>query len=515
MICSTVKFVLRCLGFSLLISSCETFCEESEKSTPVENKVKIEHHDASFLNMKSLARASGIRKPKQTVYEENSQMSAKSAGPESKAVSNVSKEIRKEKELSLLLYKNGLCLVKEVRHIAVKHGKNKIEFSELYPGLIEESIHFRTPRKGKITVLEHEFLNGDLSKEGLLEKSIGNSVFYSFGGGETPKEGKLIGVSHEKGTSHAVIRSSDTKRCDLVPVNDCIAVDGSILDEFGTNRLKLVFESEEDGELDLELSYLTRDISWKHYCLIEVFEKLDRIDVYSQAIVSNKTNIDVENATIIFDTSAPNFTDTKNCEKSTDSGTQIRRTNISIGKNSKTTCVLRAIKALKPSIECVVKIPMSTITESALQESELRARNMFTISGTDNIYGRDDFCDSEVLIFERRNNERTFLGKQLLSSIKRNNDFIFEIGYAPSIKASVRQIDFKNVSDKCTEYGVKLSVKNESKSSSAVVVIVDTNLSWNIPKKNFELLSSNKPMWRFNLENNESKDSYFRIRTNK
>lgn len=506
-----MKLIVCCLIFAAIFY--QSKCEE-QQPVSVENKMKIEHHDSSSLNMKGIRE--GINKTKKIIFKDSYQKTdkAKSQNVE-QSTGNISKEIRKYKNLSFLLYKNGLCLVKDVRHIKVKSGKNKIEFCEIHPGLIEESINFRTLGKNKISILEYQFFRSDLSKESLFKKSLGSNVFYSLDNESKIENGKLVSIFQERETPYAVIRSEDKKRCDLIPLKNCVALEGAVLDKFGINRLSLIFESEEDGEIDLEISYLTKDILWKHYCLIEIFEKLDRIDIYSQALISNKTNVDIENATITFDTSSPSFSNMKNSNKISSSGTQVRRANISIGKNSEMTCVLRSTKALKPSLEYVIRIPMSMIIESALKEVKLQARNIFTINAADTIYGGNDFDDSEVLIFERRNSERTFLGKQSLSSMKRNSDFIFEIGYAPLIKGNVQQIDFKNVSDKYVEYGVKLSVKNESNSSSVVVIMIDTDSPWSISKKNFELLPSDKPMWKFDLEGGKSKDSYFRIRSRK
>lgn len=492
-------------------------CEKKENS-PVRKKVKIEHCDYSLLKIKNF---SGNKEFLYSTNEGKDSFHNHTTSGELKNISNVYKEVSHQKfgNVSLISYGNGVCLVRDIRRISVKHGRNEVKFNNFYPYLIEESISFRTPGKEKITVLDYTFFRNECSKNILMEASKGYDIFYFLGGESKLEKGKLLCLSNEGDDIYAIIRS--TNRCDMIPLKNCIGIDGSVVDKLETSHLILAFEAEEDGYIDIEINYLIRNISWKHQYLIEVFEKLDRIDIYSQALISNDTDNDIKNVSIAFDTSSPNFLESKNLTdnlsyiENYSNVKQMYRRNISIGKKSKMACVLRTVKSLKPSMEYIVKIPMSLIEESLSKDSQLPVGNMLTIASANDICAGADFCDSDVLIFKRKNNERTFLGRQQLSSIKRDNDFVFEIGRSSNITARVQQIDFKKVPEKYIEYGVKLSLKNEKAERATVVVMVEVNTPWNIIKRNFDILQSSKPIWKIDLSNGELRDSYFRIRVSK
>lgn len=420
--------------------------------------------------------------------------------------------------ISLTCYKSGICFVKDTRSIKAQSGINEIIFDNLYPGLIYNSLNFRTPKKGKITILSYVFNKKDMSRYNLFSSSIGNEVYYILKDDTKVEKGKLLNVSKEKSEYYALV-NNDNKYYSI-PLNRCIAVSEKTFQHLGNNSLKVLFDSAEQDNIDLEISYLMDSINWKHICLIDVFEKLDRVDISSQALLNNETGLDIENVSVTFDASSPDISIDKQNLKTPELKIEnqeplLYKQNLTIKKNSEIMCVLKSLKSLKPTLEHIIKIPLAAIASSLSKEIDLPVKNLLTIENAKSLGINADFSDSEVLIFRRINNERSFFGKQSLSSIKSGDDFVFEIGNTPDIIANVQQTDIKKLSEKSVEYGVRISIKNNKTSDVSTLILVDIDTSWNVVKKNFEMQKSDKPLWRLELKPNEIKELYFRIRTNK
>ena len=418
--------------------------------------------------------------------------------------------------VSFMCYKSGLCLVKDTRSIKVQSGINEIEFDKLCSGLIYESLNLRTPKRGKITVLNYTFNKKDISRYSLFLSSVGNEIYYTLSDSKMEK-GKLLGISKEENEFYAVINSDS--RCFSIPLSRCMAINEKDL-QIGSNSLKVLFDASEQDDIDLQISYLIDSIRWKHICLVEVFEKLDRVDISSQALLQNNTDLDFDNISVTFNSSSPNMSaDNYNLNtselESENQESHLYNRNLTIKKNSQVMCILKSVKSLKPILEHIVKIPLTSIESSLSKEIDLPVMNLLTIENTKSSGIDVNFHDSEALIFRRINGERSFVGKQALSSIKSGDNFVFEIGNAPDIIATVQQTDVKKLSERSVEYGVRVFLKNNKMTDVSTLVLVDIDTSWHITKRNFEMQKSEKPLWRLELKPNEVKELHFRVRMNR
>jgi hypothetical protein len=481
--------------------NCENISTQNDHE--VEKSQKVDHQDIT---------PSIIKKTGPTDQLQNAFQKTKTGMTSSVSYKN-------GENISLVCYRSGACLVKDTRNVKVHPGINEIKFDNIYPGIVPESINFITPKKGKITVLSYTIEQKDLSKDRLLSSSVSEDISYFFdGNGGKLETGRLVGISKDDNKkSYAMINNAG--KCFWVPLEKCVAISEKALSHTGRNSLKLICEAEEQDDIVIEINYLISNLSWKHYCLIEVFRNLDRVDIFSQALVQNNTDQDMENVFVAFDTSFQNVMNLKSSAESLDLKNKNQnvcnyRRNLTIKKNSKTMCMLKAAKFIKPSLEYIAKIPISAIDGSLSKEIDLAVNYLLTVNAKS--AGIDtDFYDSDALIFRRTDGERSFLGRQVLSSIKKDDDFVFEIGNAPDVIASVQQTDFRKLSEKSIEYGVRVTVKNNKANDVAALIVVDTTSTWNVIKRNFEMQKSEKPVWRLELKQNESKELHFRIRLEK
>ncbi|MDR2157693.1 MAG: hypothetical protein LBO02_00010 [Holosporaceae bacterium] len=487
------KYLILCFYLNAMC-----FCIDDSAEQPVSfesadgSAAQVDHRDS----VPSIVKREKIEKNEKTsIRIKSGQVAISSAG-----------------SISLTCYKSGICQVKDARSIATSPGINEIIIEGLYPGLMEESLSFRTPKKGKISILSYKFNKKDLSREGLLLSSIGGDVFFRQTGSDRLEKGKLLSINKEKETSLIVVESD--RKCFLIPIDQCVAVDEKTLTYRRQNSLYLSFESSDSENVDLEINYLTPDIYWKHICLIDVFEKLDRVDIFSEAFLMNNTDFDLKNVNVIFDSFAPSFShpnqDDKPLKAPGDSAKCSYARNLSLKKNSNLMCMLRSVKEQKPKLEYIVKIPAEILNSDVVKE--VPVGNLLIVENAQKMGIDVDFRDSELLIFCRQNNEPKFLGRHILSSFAKDGAFIFEIGVAKEVLAQVQQTDFRKLSEKQSEYGVRVNIQNNQSKESDVVVVVETDLACKVTKKNFELQNDAKPSWKLNLKPNESKELHFRIR---
>jgi hypothetical protein len=299
----------------------------------------------------------------------------------------------------------------------------------------------------------------------------------------------------------------------MIPVDQCVAVDEKALKDNRQNSLYLSFESSDFEPLELEINYLAQNIYWKHIYLIDVFEKLNRVDIFSEAFLTNNTDFDLENVNIAFDSFAPSLSPSRDdgtLKAPSDSARYDYARNLSLKKNSTIMCMLRSVKEQKPKLEYIIKIPAETLKSAVVRE--IFAGNLLVLENAKKMGIDVDFGDSELLVFHRQNNEPKFLGKHILSSFAKDGALVFEIGVAKDVVAQAQQTDFRKLSDKQSEYGVRVNVQNNQSKEADVLIVAETDLTWKVTKKNFEMQNDAKPSWKLNLKPNESKELHFRIR---
>ncbi|MDR1334817.1 MAG: hypothetical protein LBJ19_00880 [Holosporaceae bacterium] len=488
--------------------------EKKSESTAVINTSEKDNIVAHWDSLPSL-----FGKHEQTVL--NGQL------PKSAIVQSIDKKNDKAASVSLRCYKN-LCLVKEIRKVAAHTGLNTVEFKRLYASLMPDSLNFRTPGKGKIKVHSYTFHQKNLTRQGLFQSAIGSDVFFRPDSQSTTLDkGVLMAISNEDGVNHAIIGGRADQKYFIIPLQQCIAIDGKKKSPIDQDSLVLLFESEKSEDIDLELSYLIPTITWKYICIIDVFEKLDRIDIFSQAFVKNSSGFDLDNVPIIFDTSSSieerQPTDNKTNAKNSDSGVQIMKPvlessglsysrNFSIKNNASSVCVLQSTKEIKPTLEYIAQLPKNFFDEQFPGEIFLQINNLLIVEKAKKVCVDSDDANSYAVIFRRVGEGRSFVSKQIVSSIKKENKFILKMGQASGILATAKQTDFKRLSETQWECGVCVSIKNEKASDSAVLITAEMEVPWNITKTNFEMQKSDNPVWRIEVKAGESKELHCCIR---
>lgn len=454
---------------------------ETGKSKPEETEEKIDHQD--FLP--SVIKREKIEKKKEVAVSSKQN----------------SETVKDRVSLSLVCCKNNVCQVKDVRKINVLPGINKKIFTNLYPGLTEESPVFHIPKNKKISVLSYEFCRKNSSRGDFLRSAVGNEVFFKVDKNDKLEKGVLSNILNENGSLLATIK--DGNRYFLIPADNCAAVEAKT-DFNDSDTLQVFLESADAADTALEINYMTSNINWKHLCRINVSEDLRVGEVSSEALLKNNTDSDLENIKIAFDFFEPSLNRINS--RSNMSSTF----NLSIKKNSCSTCVLKSLKEQKIKLEYVAKISTDILIGDVAKE--IPVGNLLIIDAVGKLGVGTDFTGSELFIYQQLSDGQRFLGQHALSSFIKNDAFVIEMGTTDDVVAQVQQTDFRKLSEKQSEYGIRVSLQNKKTTESDVCVVLDINSAWKVIKKNADMYPDSKPSWKLNLNPGESKELHFRIR---
>lgn len=177
-----------------------------------------------------------------------------------------------EKSVSLTVYNQNLGLVREVRQLEFKRGKNEIKFTEVASQIDPTSVHFQavdTP--GKVAILEQNYQYDLVSSEKLLQKYIDQKIEIQTKQGEIYSgqllafDGSGLTLQDKEGAIKIVARA------------EARDISFPSLPEGLITRPTLVWllDSEVQGRQPAEVSYLTGGINW-HAEYVAVVDQADK-----------------------------------------------------------------------------------------------------------------------------------------------------------------------------------------------------------------------------------------------
>lgn len=194
-----------------------------------------------------------------------------------------------QKELNVAIYNADIALIKDVRSSRLETGRNKITYENISAQIIPESALL----SGKdVSVIEQNFDYDLITPDSLLAKSVGQEVILQTtnpqSGAKEQQAAKLLAYNGQ-------------------PV---ISVDGQIYTNFNGNillknmpagliskpSLSIDLNTRTAGTQDLDLTYLTRGLSWQANYVAELNEDENQMNLNGFITLSNQSGTDFENA---------------------------------------------------------------------------------------------------------------------------------------------------------------------------------------------------------------------------
>ena len=193
--------------------------------------------------------------------------------------------------VSITVYNQNFGLVREIRRMRLPGGTIALEYGDVAATLQPETVHIRALDSGDLQVLEQNYRYDLLSPQKLLEKYVGRTVTVYRHDPETDRE---VGVPAEvlSVNGGTVLRIGDEitfnypGRFAFPEVPDNLIPEPTLVWMLDT----------ESGEQDVEVSYLTQDMTWKSDYVLVLADDERSAGMTGWVTLNNRSGAGFENA---------------------------------------------------------------------------------------------------------------------------------------------------------------------------------------------------------------------------
>jgi hypothetical protein len=164
----------------------------------------------------------------------------------------------KQTAIAVTIYNNDLALVRDSRIVTLSQGENDVAFIEVSAGIRPETA-LLTGRGTPIDIVEQNFDFDLLTPQKLLEKSVGQTIRVVRTNPETGVDSTEDATVLSVAEGQVVLKIGD--RIEVTPPGRLVysAVPANLRDR---PTLVVKLASQQAGDLPVDLSYLTRGLSW-------------------------------------------------------------------------------------------------------------------------------------------------------------------------------------------------------------------------------------------------------------
>ena len=198
----------------------------------------------------------------------------------------------KQTAVAVTIYNNDLALVRDSRNVTLAEGENDLAFIEVSAGIRPETA-LLTGRGAQLDIVEQNFDFDLLTPQKLLEKSVGQSIRVvrtnPETGADTTEDATVLSVAE----GQVVLKIGD--RIEVTPPGRLVysAVPANLRDR---PTLVVKLASKQAGEVPVDLSYLTRGLSWSADYVAELAPDEKTINLNGWVTLTNMSGITYNNA---------------------------------------------------------------------------------------------------------------------------------------------------------------------------------------------------------------------------
>lgn len=216
------------------------------------------------------------------------------AGPAAAELAERRVTLKDQKEVAVTIYNRNLALIKELRTVELKAGRNLLAFIDVSGRMRPETATLRAVDGSKIRLIEQNFNFDIMSRAKLLEKSVGREI-------------RIIKVHPRTGEETVIKAKVLSARSGVVlQIGDRIetGIPGRIVfDKIPPNMrarptLVVEIEAEKAGPATIELSYLSRALSWRADYVGELGAKDEKLQLNAWVTLTNKSGTHYRDATL-------------------------------------------------------------------------------------------------------------------------------------------------------------------------------------------------------------------------
>ena len=198
----------------------------------------------------------------------------------------------KQSAIAVTIYNNDLALVRDSRTVTLTQGENDLAFIEVSAGIRPETA-LLTGRGTPLDIVEQNFDFDLLTPQKLLEKSVGQTIRVvrtnPETGADTTEDATVLSVAE----GQVVLKIGD--RIEVTPPGRLVysAVPANLRDR---PTLVVKLASQQAGDVPVDLSYLTRGLSWAADYVAELSPDEKTLNLNGWVTLTNMSGIAYNNA---------------------------------------------------------------------------------------------------------------------------------------------------------------------------------------------------------------------------
>lgn len=214
---------------------------------------------------------------------------------------NAKSDADPDRQIELTVYSQDFAQVSETRGVDLAEGTTKVGIENVSHLLDESTVLYDFPTSNSSQVVATTYDLGTPSGSSLLEQLVGKEVSLVYRG-ESGREGeRQKGVLEVATPGNVVVRVGDK-----LIVNPNATIE-TLAGEVATRpRLSASVESKKRGDIPMNVSYMTRGLSWNASYVLTLDPDDDDSEIECWATVTNNTGIDFPAASIKFVAGSPN-----------------------------------------------------------------------------------------------------------------------------------------------------------------------------------------------------------------
>ncbi len=401
-------------------------------------------------------------------------------------------------EISVTLYPTGLALIKEKRKTLLQEGSNKLLIKDVPTSILMDSFLFQTiPPSPPLKILEYTFQAPDITRETLLQHSIGEEVNIVplQSSSSRPSVAKLLALDGDNVLVESMGTIFDLKK-------NRIAFPHLPYTLVSEPMITLKLMNSKEGEYLFEMGYLTKGFSWGVGYTIIVDTKAGQLDLNSWINIRNQSRIDIkkghfrvaEKQNLFYDIERPISLPDKVVKNISWFSAQNLTPTTSFRIYPKNNIIIdEEGVVMKPTVE----------TWLSVQNTASQGLGILLPPGIIQVFRRN--TDSSLLYIGENKTSLTPIG-QLLS---------LRVGRTKEITAEMRQTDYRKLGSQVVESGYRLDLKNTTDTPKQVTVFQNVSGEWIILRETHPHEDDeNRIKWTLKLDPQEEMSLRYRIRMN-
>jgi hypothetical protein len=198
----------------------------------------------------------------------------------------------KQSAIAVTIYNNDLALVRDSRTVTLTQGENDVAFIEVSAGIRPETA-LLTGRGTPLDIVEQNFDFDLLTPQKLLEKSVGETIRVVRTNPETGVDSTEDATVLSVAEGQVVLKIGD--RIEVTPPGRLVysAVPANLRDR---PTLVVKLASQQAGDVPVDLSYLTRGLSWAADYVAELSPDEKTLNLNGWVTLTNMSGIAYNNA---------------------------------------------------------------------------------------------------------------------------------------------------------------------------------------------------------------------------